>query len=122
MTEAPYVAYADLLMTLGRGLPLYDPNVRGGVHLGDVGYLQFGRFERLFNIFNHADLNARGVPDNLETVPAPEQDKLQEKEHPTSGYMCSSNVKVLVQKSEQTSARSTRLLRFQTMNLLTVSR
>ncbi|KAH9918069.1 WD40-repeat-containing domain protein [Fomitopsis serialis] len=62
--------YANQLLMLGHGYPLWDPrpiNCRPGVQIGDVGYISNGAFIRLFNAMASEDdaLNAqRGVPNN----------------------------------------------------------
>jgi hypothetical protein len=93
MAEAPYAVYVDLLARLGHGLPLHDPSVEGGVHLGDVGYLQFGRFNKLFNIFDSRNApNDSKLPDNFEPAAPSIRDDIFTTVQMTSGVLCSPNV------------------------------
>ena len=61
--------YAEQLLYRGYGLPLWrpEPTKFGEVHLGDVGFVEDGRFYRLFNATRPADdqLNERGVPEGF---------------------------------------------------------
>ncbi|KZT03175.1 WD40 repeat-like protein [Laetiporus sulphureus 93-53] len=59
--------YADQLFKCGEGLPLWypEPSKHGEVLIGDVGFIERGRFYRLFNAMRSADdeLNRKyGVP------------------------------------------------------------
>ena len=56
-TMATASLYADQLIPLGRGLPLWEPEPTGlgEVLIGDVGYVDEGAFFRLFNAMLDAD-------------------------------------------------------------------
>ena len=58
--------YADQLLPLGHGLPLWypEPSHLGEVGIGDVGFLETGHFHRLFNVMRSSEhpSNANGVP------------------------------------------------------------
>ena len=68
--------YAKQLEILGYGYALYEPNPMDDydrVRVGDVGYIQKGKFMKLFNIFEPLDdagnpIN-RNVPDLFEPLP-----------------------------------------------------
>lgn len=69
-----YAVYADQLIHLGHGHPLWQPEPPeklGEVQIGDVGVLQEGCFYRLFNaMYSHDDpINIEsGVPDGFEVL------------------------------------------------------
>lgn len=53
-----------------------DPGSQAEVHVGDVGYIHYGAFERLFNIFLPADdpiHHTFGVPENFQPLPRSQQ-------------------------------------------------
>jgi len=62
-----YHRYQEALTPVGRGTPLWEPGTTGSnVSVGDVGYLSFGAFVRLFNATlppQHPD-NEFGEPDH----------------------------------------------------------
>ena len=67
------LTYAQLLLPLGHGYALFDPDPCGQydrVRPGDVGYISKGRFYRAFNVFHSArdPINARGVPDGFKEL------------------------------------------------------
>ena len=97
--EAPYLVYASLLESLGYGLPLYDPYVVGGVRLGDVGYLQFGKFNVLFNLFAK-DADESAIPEGFVALENNENDNPSKDEQTTSGVLCSLNVDKLILDAE----------------------
>lgn len=49
--------YAEQLIRCGHGLPLWmpEPTLLGEIMIGDVGFVQNGRFFRLFNVLRAAD-------------------------------------------------------------------
>ena len=75
---AAWDIYAQQLMPLGHGHPLWGPEpcpVFGEVNLGDVGYLREGHFIFLFNTMCSADdpVNLKkGVPDGFEMLVVPD--------------------------------------------------
>ncbi|KAI5118155.1 hypothetical protein M0805_000534 [Coniferiporia weirii] len=67
--------YAHQLFSLNHGYGLYEPDPGGQydrVRVGDVGYVLYGGFQRLFNIFADEDdpVNHLGVPENFEPLPS----------------------------------------------------
>ena len=66
--------YQEELATKGRGTPLWypEPSETGEINIGDVGFLYNGGFHRLFNVTVGEDdpLNADGVPEGFEPLPA----------------------------------------------------
>ena len=77
-TTPAYRTYAEQLVRLGHGLPLWIPEPRslGEVAVGDVGYFAEGAFYRLFNIMKPADSpeNPRGVPEGFVPIGGIEED------------------------------------------------
>ncbi|KAH8103697.1 hypothetical protein DFH11DRAFT_1734619 [Phellopilus nigrolimitatus] len=77
---AEYDIYARQMYSMKRGLGLLEPNPAvhqfDRVRVGDVGYVEFGSFYRLFNIFYDSDheINSRGVPDDFEPLPLNRQE------------------------------------------------
>lgn len=73
--SAPQI-YAEQLIPRGYGLPLWKPEPpRSGEHeIGDVGFLQNGRFCRLFNSMKSPDdpVNILGVPEGFKPLVLPE--------------------------------------------------
>lgn len=71
-TMATASLYAEQLIPLGRGFPLWEPEPTGlgEVLIGDVGYVDEGAFFRLFNAMLDADdpMNAGGVPEDFEVL------------------------------------------------------
>lgn len=71
-TPTPADIYADQLVRLGYGYPLWEPEPtkHGEVLIGDVGYVLDGAFYRLFNAMRGADdpVNAAGVPEEFEVL------------------------------------------------------
>ncbi|KAI0718548.1 hypothetical protein C8T65DRAFT_706737 [Cerioporus squamosus] len=77
-TPAAYDTYANELWSLKHGHPLWGPEPSpafGEVRLGDVGYLDEGRFCFLFNAMRPAGdpVNKRGVPENFQTFHYPDK-------------------------------------------------
>ena len=78
----PAKQYADLLLPLGYGYPLWRPegpdNCVDYVQLGDVGYIHpaFGAFIRLFNMTVDAqhEWNKEGVPDGFRPIHISKED------------------------------------------------
>lgn len=64
--------YADAMEVVGLGYPLWypEPDNSGQVLVGDVGFVEEGRFCRLFNVLHPKDdpVNCRGVPDGFEVL------------------------------------------------------
>ena len=69
MSSLPWDIYAEQLLPLGNGHPLWipEPNHRE-IEIGDVGILKYGEFIPLFNATVPADdpKNWRGVPEPFE--------------------------------------------------------
>lgn len=67
--STPSSSYAETLVSQGYGLPLWfpEPGKQGDVEIGDVGFVNEGRFIRLFNAMLPATdpVNAGGVPDDF---------------------------------------------------------
>lgn len=67
--STPSSSYAETLVSQGHGHPLWfpEPGKQGDVEIGDVGFVNEGRFIRLFNVMLPATdpVNARGVPDDF---------------------------------------------------------
>ncbi|KIP08102.1 hypothetical protein PHLGIDRAFT_127238 [Phlebiopsis gigantea 11061_1 CR5-6] len=62
--DPPHALYARQLAKLGYGLPLWhpEPSATGDVEIGDVGYVDNGRFVRMFNTVDSTVRSAnRGV-------------------------------------------------------------
>ncbi|KZT65351.1 hypothetical protein DAEQUDRAFT_768920 [Daedalea quercina L-15889] len=72
----PWGTYANQLIGMGYGYPLWDPEPeRGEVLIGDVGFLVKGRFHRLFNPTLPSDHEVNrfcGVPDVFEELKIPD--------------------------------------------------
>lgn len=71
-TSSPPDIYAEQLIRLGLGYPLWEPEPTeyGEVLLGDVGYTTEGAFYRLFNAIRPENdpVNAQGVPENFSVL------------------------------------------------------
>lgn len=70
--------YAHQLFGLNHGYGLYEPDPAGQydrIRVGDVGYVLFGGFQRLFNCFvpESDPINRLGVPEGFEPLPAVSQ-------------------------------------------------
>ncbi|RPD59653.1 hypothetical protein L227DRAFT_503334 [Lentinus tigrinus ALCF2SS1-6] len=87
--------YAQQLLHLGHGLPMWGPEPSpdfGEVHLGDVGYFRDGYFCFLFNAMSNADdpINAqRGVPLGFEVFRPPESTIIRRPNHITQSQLYS---------------------------------
>jgi hypothetical protein len=87
MSDAPYVIYERLLSPLGHGKPIFNPNADTEegrvlqVELGDVGYVSFGHFIKVTNVFAANAQLPRLTLQNVTTSTS------------GSGLMCSSSVK-----------------------------
>lgn len=73
--ETDYNIYAKHLSTLKKGYPLWlpEPNDNDGeILIGDVGWIEQGSFNRLFNALRDRDdpVNIRGVPVDFEPLQA----------------------------------------------------
>ena len=91
MATAAYDVYAEQLYTAREGLALYEPDPGGQydrVRVGDVGFLQEGFFNRMFNIFVDKEdpTNQGSVPENFSPIPAVYQATLPV---PRLALMCS---------------------------------
>ncbi|RDX44533.1 hypothetical protein OH76DRAFT_1421293 [Lentinus brumalis] len=81
--QAPaHDTYAKELWSLKHGHPLWSPEPSpafGEVRLGDVGYLDEGRFCFLFNAMRPAGdpVNKRGVPEDFQTFVPPDPNSIQ---------------------------------------------
>lgn len=77
-TATPADIYAEQLIPLGYGYPLWqpEPTKHGEVLIGDVGFTTEGRFYRLFNAMRSRDdpVNARGVPEEFEVLAVDDQE------------------------------------------------
>ena len=65
--------YAEELLTAGLGYPMWHPEpdkITGTPEIGDVGYINKGKFIQLFNIVQDRDSNRnkKGVPENYVPV------------------------------------------------------
>lgn len=74
---APWDIYAQKLLHLGHGHPLWGPEPSdrfGEIRLGDVGYLEQGRFCFLFNTMKEGNdpINSRGVPEGFSKFDPPD--------------------------------------------------
>ena len=69
---SPWDTYAEALKEQGYGYPLWYPGCPGEVELGDVGYIENGRFCRLFNVLEK-ELNKHEVPKSFEPLDLPEE-------------------------------------------------
>lgn len=89
---ASHNVYSDQLLTLQRGFALWEPDPAGEyehVEVGDVGYLMWGSFQRLFNVFlpaEHPSQN-RGVPECFEPLVLPESRRVKSRILPAGKYM-----------------------------------
>ncbi|GJE91470.1 hypothetical protein PsYK624_076200 [Phanerochaete sordida] len=106
----PYAyTYAEQLLSRGYGLPLWrpEPTKFGEVQLGDVGFVEDGRFYRLFNVTRPADdpLNRFGVPEGFETLQINEElHRHVEEQYLPPGPVCTTSTtwrKVEVEASAQ---------------------
>lgn len=75
-------AYAKELWSLKHGHPLWGPepsSAFGAVRLGDVGYLDEGRFCFLFNAMRPVEdpMNTRGVPESFRIFTPPDSNSIQ---------------------------------------------
>jgi hypothetical protein len=68
--DPPSTVYRDQLTALSHGLALWNPDppkrIYNNVSIGDVGYLQEGRFIRLFNVtlpWDHESNRTLGEPE-----------------------------------------------------------
>ncbi|KAL6297813.1 hypothetical protein BKA93DRAFT_745303, partial [Sparassis latifolia] len=90
----PWDVYAEQLSPYGYGYPLWSPEhaKHGGVHIGDVGYLQNGHFSRMFNAMRAKDdeLNKYGVPEGYTPFTAGPYLKETFKDALPAGPLCSS--------------------------------
>ena len=73
--------YAKQLEILGYGYALYEPNPMDDydrVRVGDVGYIQKGKFMKLFNIFEPLDDAGGAINNNVPEMfePLPEEFRL----------------------------------------------
>ncbi|GBE87685.1 hypothetical protein SCP_1103620 [Sparassis crispa] len=93
----PWDVYAEQLSPCGYGYPLWSPEhaKHGGVHIGDVGYLQNGHFSRMFNAMRAKDdeLNRYGVPEGYTPFTAGPYLKETFKDALPAGPLCSVGVK-----------------------------
>lgn len=95
---AEYEIYAQQLHCLGHGFALYEPDPAGKydeVRVGDVGYVLYGNFHRLFNILHDEDdesVHRMGVPEGFEPLAAELRETYKRTPLP-SGVMCSSTVR-----------------------------
>jgi hypothetical protein len=71
----PYHVYRDQLTSLSQGLALWDPtppkDIYDNVSIGDVGYVQGGRFIRMFNVmlpWDDPSNKKLGEPDPYESL------------------------------------------------------
>ena len=72
---AEYDVYAEQLYSIQQGFALYEPDPAGEydhVRVGDVGFVQYGFFHRMFNIFMDEEdpINQLAVPDHFYPVPS----------------------------------------------------
>ena len=72
--------YREQLAGLYRGYSLWEPGANGQydpVDIGDVGFIQDGRFCRLFNVYLPADhpSQTRGVPQGFERLAPGHKDR-----------------------------------------------
>ncbi|KAI0044757.1 hypothetical protein FA95DRAFT_1622960 [Auriscalpium vulgare] len=67
---SPHDIYKDQLATLGYGQAIWEPKPTDGtpVAIGDVGYMLFGGFHRLFNIHQSAEVQNNDVPEYFEQL------------------------------------------------------
>ncbi|KAJ3528305.1 hypothetical protein NM688_g8017 [Phlebia brevispora] len=100
--------YAEQLNPLSLGHPLWfpDPIDAGEIQIGDVGYIDDGSFQRLFNIMVPADhmWNSSGVPGNFKPFV---WNKLRKSHNPNylrPGVLGSKTMKTFMIKSETTVA------------------
>lgn len=70
---SPWDAYATELVKSQYGHPLWypEPDESGELELGDVGYIENGRFYRLFNVLKQ-ELNKRGAPEHFKPMELPD--------------------------------------------------
>ena len=74
MSFRPWDVYAQQLLPLGYGFPLWRPGSKDNgreVLIGDVGWIKNGQFRAFFNTMHHASgsVNAPlGVPDSFEIL------------------------------------------------------
>lgn len=71
-SPSPWDTYARELEHFRRGYPLWnpEPDSAGEVHIGDVGYIEEGKFHRLFNVVfdEKHPYNAGGVPEHFKPM------------------------------------------------------
>lgn len=89
--------YAEQMFSLIRGYALYEPDPKSchfdKVRIGDVGYIQDGAFNRLFNVCYDADdsINEEGIPDDFEALRMTKKD-LRHRTRIPAGLMSSKSV------------------------------
>jgi hypothetical protein len=73
--DPPFTIYRDQLTALSHGLALWNPdpptNIYHSVSIGDVGYLQDGRFIRMFNVmlpWDHPSNRMLGNPEYYDSL------------------------------------------------------
>ncbi|KAH8108421.1 hypothetical protein DFH11DRAFT_1822460 [Phellopilus nigrolimitatus] len=95
---AEYDVYSEQLFSLRNGHALYEPDPAGQdydkVRIGDVGYVHYGVFHRLFNICYdaHDPINKLGVPEYFEPI-HPDDRKEYNRTPLPPGVMSSSSVR-----------------------------
>ena len=96
--------YSDLLFTKGYGHPLWDPSPTKmdpgidkeayEVAVGDVGYIEYGAFKRLFNAVLPANdpRNKHGVPPDFKPLKFSGQLRNEREHFLQAGPICSKKV------------------------------
>ncbi|OCH93714.1 hypothetical protein OBBRIDRAFT_724385 [Obba rivulosa] len=94
-----YDVYATQLYQLNQGLPLWEPEPTHNGHalLGDVGFVQEGRFYRFFNTLRPAndDANRFGVPEGFRPLVLPSYLIHRTENALSQGPICSRTIRAL---------------------------
>lgn len=64
------IVYAEQLRNVRHGEPLWqpEPSDRGEVQIGDVGYIEDGRFQRLFNAVDGSSSRDKSLPETFKPL------------------------------------------------------
>lgn len=99
LSDLPFDVYSNQLFKCGQGLPLWlpEPSKHGEALIGDVGYIDKGRFFRLFNVTCPSDdkvHNRLGVPEDFKPFPIVDHRKHRDEDALQPGAaICSKSVR-----------------------------
>ena len=93
---AEYDVYAEQLYSVHQGLALYEPDPAKNydcIRVGDVGFVQYGYFHRMFNVFKDEEdpINQHSVPDHFDPIPDGNQAIYHRNQLP-AGEICSTSI------------------------------